>query len=199
VLMVETDEEEVERALLGGGLACPSCGGVLRPWGHAEERVLRRRDREVRWRPRRGICRHGCGVTHVLLWDCCLIRRRDDAERIVTALQKRAEGWGYRRIATHLGVSDFAQTVRSWLRAFVPAAEVLRVYFTRWAYALDPDLGPIIARGSPAADAVEAIGVAVRAAVQRFGPLAEWARVARLSGGALLCHMSYPLPLLPGG
>jgi hypothetical protein len=125
-----------------------------------------------------------------------LIRRRDDAERIVTALYKRAEGWGYRRISTYLGMGLFAQSVRNWLRAFVPGAEALRAYFTRWAYALDPDLGPITARGSPVADAVEAMGVAVRAAVQRFGPLSEWARVARLSGGALLCHTSYPLPAL---
>ena len=194
MLTVETDEEAVERALVGGLLTCWCCGEVLRPWGHAEERVLRRRDGEVRWRPRRGICRHGCGKTHVLLWDCCLIRRRDDAERIVTALQKRAEGWGYRRIATDLGMRDLAQTVRSWLRAFAPAAEALRAHFTRWAYAMDPDLPPIAPRVSPIADAVEVIGVAVRAAVQRFGPLPEWARVARLSGGALLCHTSYPLP-----
>jgi hypothetical protein len=132
----------------------------------------------------------------VLLWDCCLIRRRYDVERIVTALSKRAEGWGYRRIATHLGMSRLAATVRSWLRAFARAAEPLRAYFTRWAYALDPDLGPIGPGGNAVADAVEAIGVAVRAAVQRFGPLPEWARVARLSGGALLCHTSYPLPVL---
>lgn len=196
MLIVDSNEEAVERALVGAELPCPSCGGVLRPWGYAEERVLRRPDGEVRWRPRRGICRRGCGKTHVLLWDCCLIRRRDDAERIVTALYKRAEGWGYRRIATHLGMGDFTETVRNWLRAFAPAAEVLRAYFTRWAYGLDPDLGSITARGSPVGDAVEAIGVAVRAAVQRFGPLSEWARVARLSGGALLCHTSYPLPLL---
>jgi hypothetical protein len=125
-----------------------------------------------------------------------LIRRRDDAERIVTALQKRAEGWGYRRIATGLGMGDLAESVRNWLRAFAPAAEALRAHFTRWAYALDPDLGPIAPRGSSIGDAVEAIGVGVRAAVQRFGPLPEWVRVARLSGGALLCHTSYPLPLV---
>ena len=125
-----------------------------------------------------------------------MIRRRDDAERIVTALQRRAEGWGYRRIATDLGMGHLAETVRGWLRAFGPAVEALRAHFTRWAYALDPDLGPIAPGGSPVADAVGVIGVAVRAAVQRFGPLAEWARVARLSGGALLCHTSYPLPLV---
>jgi hypothetical protein len=125
-----------------------------------------------------------------------LVRRRDDAERIVTALHKRAEGWGYRRIATDLGMRHLAQTVRNWLRAFRLAAEALRAHFTRWAYALDPDLAPMAPRGSPVADAVEAVGVAVRAAVQRFGPRPEWARVARLSGGALLCHTSYPLPLM---
>jgi hypothetical protein len=93
-------------------------------------------------------------------------------------------------------MSHLAESVRNWLRAFARAAEALRAHFTRWAYGQDPDLAPIAPRGSPAADAVEAIGVAVRAAVQRFGPLSEWARVARLSGGALLCHTSYPLPLL---
>lgn len=196
MLIVDSDEEAVERDLLGGRLACPLCGGVLRPWGHGVERVLRRREGELRWRPRRAICRYGCGKTHVLLWDCCLIRRLDDAERIVTALFKRAEGWGYRRIAAYLGMADLAVTVRGWLRAFVPAAEVLRAHFTAWAYALDADLGPIGPRGSPVADAVEAMGVAVRAAVQRFGPLSVWARVARISGGALLCHMSCPLPLV---
>jgi hypothetical protein len=192
--MVGTDEEAVERDLVGGRLVCPDCEGALRPWGYAEERVLRRRDGEARWRPRRAICRHGCGRTHVLLRDCCLIRRRDDAERIVTALQRRAEGWGYRRIATELGMRDFVWTVCRWLRAFASAAEVLRAHFTRWAYALDADLAPIEPRGSPVADAVEAIGVAARAAVQRFGPLPVWARVAWMSGGALLCHTSFPLP-----
>jgi hypothetical protein len=196
--MVGTVEEAVERDLVGGRLACPDCEGVLRPWGYGEERVLRRRDgEEVRWRPRRAICRYGCGRTHVLLWDCCLIRRRDDAERIVTALQRRAQGWGYRRIATELGMRDFVWTVRGWLRAFASAAVVLRAHFTRWAYALDADLAPIEPRGSPVADAVEAMGVAVRAAVQRFGPLPVWARVARMSGGALLCKENTIIPLPP--
>ena len=34
----------VEAELAGGLLGCPSCGGVLGPWGHARERVLRCRD-----------------------------------------------------------------------------------------------------------------------------------------------------------
>jgi hypothetical protein len=54
----------------------------------------------------------------------------------VTALQKRAGGWGYRRIATHLGMRHLGQTVRNWLRALASAAEALRAHFTRWAYGL---------------------------------------------------------------
>lgn len=134
----------------------------------------------------------------MLLGDHSLIRRRDDADKIVGALLERARGAGYRRIATGLGMRDVAQTVRGWLRAFARAAEAIRAHFTRWAYALDPDLGPIAARGDPIGDAVEAMAVAARAAVQRHGPIPPPAWVARLSGGALLCHTSYPLPAPPG-
>lgn len=91
-----------------------------------------------------------------------------------------------------------AETVRGWLRAFAKAAEILRTHFTRWAYALDPDLGPMAAHGDPEGDAVEAMAVAARAALQRHGPIPPSAQVARLSGGALLCHTSYPLPAPPG-
>ncbi|MGH9152838.1 MAG: helix-turn-helix domain-containing protein [Acidimicrobiales bacterium] len=134
----------------------------------------------------------------MLLGDHSLVRRRDDADRIVLALGERAQGAGYRRIATVLGMRKLAQTVRGWLRAFARAAEAIRAHFTRWAYALDPGLGPIAPRGNPLGDAVEAMAVAARAAVQRHGPIPASARVARLSGGALLCHTSYPLPAPPG-
>lgn len=196
MLIVGTDDTSVESDLMGGRLACPACGGALGPWGHARWRVLRRREGElVSWRPRRGRCR-SCRKTHVLLGDHSLIRRRDDADKIVWALVERARGAGYRRIATALGMRKVAETVRGWLRAFSKGAEVLRAHFTRWAYALDADLGPIAAHGDPLGDAVEAMAVAARAALQRHGPTPPSARVARLSlsGGALLCHTSYPLP-----
>src|SRR5665647_3398835 len=38
MLMVDTDAVVVEARLLVGELGCPSCGGVLRPWGHARWR-----------------------------------------------------------------------------------------------------------------------------------------------------------------
>ncbi|MDA8300593.1 MAG: hypothetical protein M0005_03405 [Actinomycetota bacterium] len=38
---VGNDEGNVEAALVAGELACPPCGGQLRPWGHARERTAR--------------------------------------------------------------------------------------------------------------------------------------------------------------
>jgi phenylpropionate dioxygenase-like ring-hydroxylating dioxygenase large terminal subunit len=67
VLTVGKDVSEVERRLSAGVLACPGCGGRLRPWGHARARVLRGEGGAQRWcRPRRARC-IGCGGTHVLL------------------------------------------------------------------------------------------------------------------------------------
>lgn len=57
VLMVGSDEGEVERELVAGGLACPACGGMLRPWGFARWRVQRGGGGvQLRRRPRRSIC-----------------------------------------------------------------------------------------------------------------------------------------------
>ena len=47
------------------------------------------------------------------------------------------------------------------------------------------------------ADAIEAIAVAARAWVLRFGAVAVWPLVAALSGGGLLCHTSCPFPPVP--
>src|SRR5947208_103399 len=41
VLTVNGDGAVVERQLAGGGLLCPSCGGVLGGWGHARPRRVR--------------------------------------------------------------------------------------------------------------------------------------------------------------
>lgn len=54
VLMVENDAVGVDRDLSAGRVACPTCEGVLGPWGWARCRVLRRRDGSVWLRPRRG-------------------------------------------------------------------------------------------------------------------------------------------------
>jgi Domain of unknown function (DUF6431) len=192
VLMVGPDPGVVERELVAGGLACPACGGQLRPWGHVQ-RWLRGRGSEQLIGARRSRCR-ACLVTHVLLPVVALGRRLDLAEVIGAALAARAAGAGHRRVAAGLGLP--ASTVRGWLRRFAARAELLRGHFTALAYRLDPELGPITPRGSPLADAVAAIGVAAAAAVRRWGPAEPWAVAAGASGGWLLGNTS---PLFAAG
>ena len=189
VLIVGTDPAEVERALVAGHLDCSACRGVLRPWGHARERVLRMVDGVVRRRPRRSRCRR-CLVTHVLVAEDSLRRRRDEVEVIGRALVAKATGRGHRVIAAMVGVPE--TTVRGWLRRFAAWAEAIRACFTRWAHALDPELGALVATGSPFADAVEAIAAAGRAAVTRLGPRAPWRFASAVTAGALLSNTDSP-------
>lgn len=193
MLTVEDDPGSVEAELIGGRLACPNCAGVLGPWGHATERPVRNGEVEEQVRPRRSRCRR-CGVTHVLSPATTLLRRRDHVEVIGSALEARAAGAGYRTIASRFGRDRY--TVRNWMRSFRALAEAVRAHFTAFAYALDPDLPPIAPTGDDFADALTAIGVAVRAAVQRFGPAPAWRLASRLSNGALLnntiCHLPRP-------
>jgi len=56
MLIVGSDRVEVERLLVCGELSCPSCGGVLGPWGHARSRSSRGLDGVVWHRPRRARC-----------------------------------------------------------------------------------------------------------------------------------------------
>jgi transposase-like protein len=191
VLIVCAEEARVEAELRGGSLACPSCRGLLGPWGHARERVLRCSAGDRMLRPRRARCRL-CAGTHVLLPDLVLLRRRDEAAVIGAAIEANAAGAGHRTIAERLGVPK--DTVRGWLRRFVERAEQARAHFTRWAFVLDQELGSILPAGGVLADALEAIAVAVRAWVLRFGPTAAWQLVSVLSGGRLLCNTSCPFP-----
>lgn len=189
MLIVGVAPAVVENDLVHGRLACPPCGEMLRPWGHARRRELRGRSGKHERTPRRSICA-GCGVTHVLLAEDTLLRRRDCVAVIGDALSAKAAGAGHRRIAVRVGVP--ATTVRGWLRRFAEMAERVRSHFTRWAAALDPALGAIGPTGSAFADAVEAIGVTGAAAVRRLGPRPAWFVASVLSGGALLSNTSCP-------
>jgi hypothetical protein len=183
MLIVCAEVALVEADLVGGLLGCPSCRGVLGPWGHARERVLRCRSGDRWLRPRRARCR-SCLGTHVLLPDVCLLRRQDEVSVIGAAIVASVAGEAYRRIAARLGVH--ADTVRGWLCRFGERAELIRSHFTRCAIALDLELGPVMPAGSSVADAVEVIAVAGRAWVLRFGPGDLWSVASRLSGGELL-------------
>lgn len=190
--MVGPDQDAVEADLVGGRLACGLCGGRLAPWGHARWRALRARSRMVRLRPRRSRCA-SCLVTHVLLPVVTLLRRRDLAEVIGEALWSRhIQGLSRRAVAEQAGV--VGDTARGWLRRFAENAESIRAGFAALAHRYDSQLPPIEARGSPAADALEAIGVAAAAAVRLLGPAPLWDFVAGASGGRLLANTDCPLP-----
>jgi len=191
MLIVCAEQARVEGQLVAGGLLCPSCRGVLGPWGHARERVLRCRSGDRLLRPRRARCR-GCAGTHVLLAEVALLRRQDAVSVIGAAIGAKVAGEGYRRIASRLGVP--ADTVRGWLRRFTERAELVRAHFTRCAVVLDPELGPVLPAGSGIADALEAIAVAARAWVLRLGPGDPWQVVSRLSGGVLLATRAPAYP-----
>lgn len=176
----------VEAELVGGLLSCPLCREVLGPWGYARERVLRCGDGDRRLRPRRARCR-GCRRTHVLLPRTVLVRRQDEIAVIGAAIEAKVLGGeGFRRIAGRLGAAPV--TVRGWLRRFARRAELIRAHFVRCAVLLDPELGPVLPAGSGVADALEAIAIAVRAWVLRFGSADRWPLVSWLSGGLLLQH-----------
>lgn len=190
-MIVCVEEVRVEAELVGGLLGCPSCRAVLGPWGHARERVLRCRGGDRWLRPRRARCR-GCLGTHVLLPDLAFSRRQDEVSVIGEAIEaKVVAGEGFRRIAARLGA--YPETVRGWLRRFAERAEEIRALFTRCAVALDPELGAMLPAGSEVADALEAIAVAARVWVLRFGPAEPWQIASRLSGGMLLGNTNRPL------
>ncbi len=190
LLIVGTDELEVERALSVGELGCPGCGGRLRSWGFGRWRVVRCRGRVWRRRPRRSRC-CGCGVTHVLISSDTLLRRRDAVGVIGAALVAKAAGVGHRMVAVLSGVP--VSTARGWLRRFAVNAEPVRVWFTVLAHDLDPLLAPITAMATVVGDAVEAIGVAARAASLRLGPVEAWLFASSASRGRLLSNTGWPL------
>ena len=119
-------------------------------------------------------------------------RRRDGAEVIGEALRLAAAGAGHRPIARQLARPE--GTVRGWLRAARRRAGSLRAGAWRRIVALDPEPAAVCPAGSDLSDAVEAIMLAVRAWVLRFGRdhVGPWERAVWLTGGLLYGHP--PLP-----
>jgi hypothetical protein len=87
-----------------------------------------------------------------------------------------------------------AGTVRGWLRTGRVRADSLRACATRWAVALDPEMGAVTPAGSELGDAVEAIMLAARAWMLRSGPLnaSPWERAVCLTGGLLAGQPALP-------
>lgn len=191
MLNVAITPGQVEAALAAGELVCPACSGPLSPWGYARSRVVRLRHEAWSVTPRRAQC-PACESTHVISHAWLVPRRRDGAEVIGEALRLAAGGVGHRAIARQLDRPP--GTVRGWLRAARRRAESLRACATRWTGVLDPEIGPVNPAGSALGDAVEAIMLAVRAWVLRFGRSASgpWELAVCLTGGLL--HGQPPLP-----
>jgi hypothetical protein len=195
VLTVEADAAAVEVRLVGGEVACPGCGGVLRPWGWARSRVLRDRAGTLVVRPRRGRCA-GCGVSHVLLPVFALLRRADLAEVIGAALVAKAAGAGARVIAGRLGRP--VATVRGWLRRFTGKAEAVRVAFTVFLVDVGVDPVPPAQARSAFADAVAAVlgaGTALRSRWPLLGEVSPWRVACAASGGRLLAPCWPPVAI----
>jgi hypothetical protein len=193
MMMVDPRPDRVEAKLTSGEYRCPSCGdGRLAPWGFARRRKLRCRGAEVWLRPRRGRCVR-CLVTHVMLSTVALLRRRDVAEVIGEALTSRhLEGKSRSVIAAEAEVPF--DTACRWQHRFSANSGEIRELFSTLAHQLDASLGPIQARHSPEANALEAIGVAAAAATRRFGRGSLWGFVAGASSGRLLSNTSCLLP-----
>jgi transposase-like protein len=185
--MIEVvDGEASRRALHAGALACPGCGGALRPWGHARRRtVLGPAGARLSRRPDRGRC-SGCRSTHVLLPAGLLDHRGYDAGVIGAALLRGAQGLGRRRIAEQLAVP--ASTVADWLRRFAAVAEPLRVMLIRHIVATDQELTPTVTHADDRADALAALGALAVAIGRRFGgvPPDPWRLLAVITGGRAL-------------
>lgn len=189
--IVGNDGEVVEAELAAGELGCPHCEGELRPWSHARARATRLAEGSERHRPRRARCR-ACGRTTVLLAERFLARRVDSAEVVGQALLARAAGKAQSAIASSLGRTR--ETVRNWLAAFAARAEPLRRHFTSWALASDASLHEVVSQGSGFADAVEAVGLAARAASLAFGPKPAWSWASRMTRGGLISNTNWPAP-----
>src|SRR6266540_3152285 len=96
VVIMVVDADQAETDLAAGRLACPRCGGRLRPWSWATARLVRQLDgTTTRLRPRRARCQ-ACRGTQVLLPGWCLPRRADAAEVIGAALVAPAHRAGPR-------------------------------------------------------------------------------------------------------
>src|SRR5258706_79820 len=147
MVTVRGSVESVEARLRSGFLVC-WCGGTLRRWGHARPRRVVTFAGLAVVRPRRGICRGGCGRSHVLLPAWLLSRRKYAAAVIFAALALRAAGLKVSAVAGRLRLpvpggagqrwSVPASTASSWLSRFAARAGWLRAGLLRLLPLADP-------------------------------------------------------------
>jgi hypothetical protein len=120
--IVLAPDQSIEDLVTIANSSCPACGGALHRWGNARWRVVRRSTENMRFRPGRVRCR-SCGVTHVVLPNEVLVRRRDALTVVARAWKLFAEGGGARRVARTIGLP--METVRGWQRRLRQRARLL--------------------------------------------------------------------------
>lgn len=198
MLIVGVFAAEVEEMLhsgfgpgLSSAMTCPACDGALSSWGGYRRRV-RTGGIVVVLLIARVRCRV-CGVTHALLPDFLLARRRDIASHVVFALEGAAGGRGWRPLCAALGVPG--ATVRGWLRRLRHQAPARAALFWRLSGALGEDAP----RAPPALSLLgglwQAMTLAHRAASRAIGVAqvgAVCAFSSRVTGGGLLFNTPRP-------
>ncbi|MGO9080537.1 MAG: hypothetical protein ACLQDY_16085 [Streptosporangiaceae bacterium] len=206
-MTVRGSGESVEARLRAGLLRC-ACGGVLRPWGKARPRLVAMFTGQVVVQPRRGICRGGCGRSHVLLPAWLLSRRRYAALVIFAALALRAAGLKAAAVAARLrlpvpgrpgqGWSVPVSTAGSWLARFASRAGQLRQIFLAVLPLADPVARVVAPAGSVSGDALAALEAVTAGLRRRFPALdmvAAHEVAAHLTCGLLLAPS---FPAVPG-
>ncbi len=99
-MIVIRNPKDTAEFLAGDGMRCPCCAGPLAKWGYGCERTVRAQGSAIiRVRPQRLRCR-ACRTTHIVFPAALQPRRADTTEVIGIALAHKANGLGYRRIAT---------------------------------------------------------------------------------------------------
>jgi len=193
VVMVVARPDVAAETLLAGGLPCPLCRGVLRPFGNGRARTVRGIGADtVTVTPRRARCAD-CRVTQILLPTALTLRRADSTEAIGNALVAKAGGAGYRSIAIRFGRPE--STVRRWLRG-------VREPHAQWLYRRGVDRAAVIdrellVRPAPQRSVLgHALNLLAGAALRfrnRFGvAVPMWALIGSFAHGRLLAP-PYPL------
>jgi hypothetical protein len=186
-VIIVAEPDRADGDLTAGILACPRCGGRLRPWSYATTRQVRQLDGSMlAVRPRRARCT-ACRATQVLLPGSQLPRRADATEVIGAALLAKAQGRGWRRIAADLGRPP--ATVRRWLRAARGKQLAwLRRQGVERAGQLHPEVLAVLdAQPTELGDALAALAAAVAAWRHRFARHADaWTLIGVFTRGRLL-------------
>src|SRR6476469_3490780 len=187
VVMVVARPDVAAETLLAGGLPCPLCRGVLRPFGNGRTRTVRGIGADtVTVTPRRARCAD-CRVTQILLPTALTVRRADSTEAIGNALVAKAGGAGYRSIATRFGRPE--STVRRWLRGVrEPHAQWLYRRGVDRAAAIDRELLVLPApQRSVLGHALNLLAGAALRYRNRFGvAVPVWALIGSFAHGRLL-------------